>query len=298
MARNIPVMPTVIQTYKLTFANFLYAIKISWIWFALMIILVYLAASLFDLGGILSMSPAELQTGAGAEAAQQNAGPFVLTMLIFFILFCIGWASVAVLWHRHLLQGEMLAGVPMDLTGRMGSYIWRFIGIALIVGLVGMALMMIYGPITLALIEQQMVDVDGQPTLNLSTSAFILHLIISSIFFGIIGLVFTRLGISLPAVAIDNRSFTISDALQVSAGNSINLFMVNMLVNLPILTLDLLVSSVTANSLIPSFLQGTYTLGILNLAYFLFITLLGVTLLSILYGFLVENKPIDGATTT
>lgn len=298
MAGNIPVMPTVIHTYKLTFAHFLYAIKISWIWFALITVLVYLAASLFGLDQIFSMSPEELNSEAGAEAAKINAGPFVLTMLVFFLIFCIGWSSVAVLWHRHLLQGEALTGVPVDLTARMGAYIRRFIGIAFIVGLVGMGLMLIYGPLTLSLVGQQMVEVDGQRTFNFSMPIFVLHLILSSIVFGIIGLVFSRLGISLPAIAIDNQAFTISDALQVSAGNNTNLFAINVLINLPILALDLLLSSSAANSMIPSFLQGTYTLGILKLAYILFITLLGVTLLSVLYAYFVENKPIDGSTST
>ncbi len=292
MAREIPIIPTVLLTYRLTFSSFLYAIKISWIWFALVALVLYVAT--IWLGDqMTSLSTAILTPGTDPALIEINRGAFLLTFLAFFTLFAIGWASVAVLWHRHLLEGEEKAGVPAEVNSRMFTYLRRFIVIGLILVLVMLGIMLIYGPISLALLNQHVVEVDGKPTIPFSVPAVMLQLFLSSILYGVIGVVFTRLGLSLPAIALDNTTFTIGDGLKASAGSNGRLFAIHVLMFLPILLLELVIAPGTPNSLMPEFLGGSYTLAFLSVAYYLFITLLSVTLLSVLYRYLVQQVPYE-----
>ncbi len=292
MARSIPIIPTVLLTYRLTFSNFLYALKIAWIWFALAAFLFYATATTLNVT-IADLINALLNSGTTSAFVEANYGPLTLMFVTFFLVFCMGWASIAVLWHRYLLDGEEKTGLPAELGTRMFAYLRRFITIIVIVAIAMIGVALVYAPISVALLQPFMTEVDGQPTITFSAPALIVQLALSLVLYGIVGTIFTRLALSLPAIALDNPTFSVGEGLRAGAGNNGRLFLVHILMFLPVVLLELLFSPSNPVSLMPSFLEGSITLSLLGFAIYLFVTLLGVTLLSVLYRYLVQEVPYE-----
>lgn len=227
------------------------AFRVSWAWYAL--ILLATAALQF------------ITTETPRTSGEPSFSDFVLAVLTL-----VSSASIAVNWHRYILADEL---PDRQNLLRFDSLMWRYLGNLLLIGLIIFGAMV---PISvLALVNQQ------------SMAGFIILII-----FGLplAGLLFLRLGVKLPAVALDDRNFGLKDAWRHTSGNAwqiIALFALN-------IALALAMSAVIygVGQILEQVSTGFAALvsAILELAANWVMTIFGITVLTSLYGFFVQHR--------
>lgn len=184
---------------------------------------------------------------------------------ILGLLTVVAGLWIAVAWHRYVLLSEYPRGwLPRFDGGRMLGYLGRSLLIAILIGLAILVLMMPLGFLAIAL--------PGLAALYPVLAV------------GVGSILFFRLGVILPAGAVD-RKMTLGEAWDATKdGNS---------------TVLVLAGLMMAGSLIlqlPSMLNGDPG-SIINLVYGIvvnwFATIIGVSVLTTLYGHFVEGRAID-----
>lgn len=260
MARTLPILDTVINCYKLVCFEFPYAIKISWHWLTLLAVTTMLAALTADLAW---------QQGGLPSAELGLAAVLMICGALFYL---VSWTSIAVLWHRHFLLDEDRIGIPVQVNVRMLRYLLRFLLISLI---------LIIAAIPALLFLRAVARAEG------TAGSFVF---VSNIIGLIFGLLFLRLGIALPATAIDKNNFGIVQGWRKTSGNGFKLIMILMLIWMPFYGLDMLLALATDQRIVPAALTDHPLTALLDALYYLFVGLVGVTLLTLCYAYLVEER--------
>jgi hypothetical protein len=114
----LPVWPTVKEAFAAVSANWQAVLRICWAW-----VLILVAAGLLLAG-----------TFPG-EGVPPTIG-FVVAMLVFFAIFVVAWASIAVAWHRLMLGGEQPPSLYLRVGGQVPRYLGRFLLICLVAGVI------------------------------------------------------------------------------------------------------------------------------------------------------------------
>ena len=252
MGRTLPILVTAIAVYKTIGSHLTYMVRISWPWYV-MLVLVFAAS--FPL----------------ANASEPVLG--VVVGLVLIAISLVAWSVIAVLWHRRLLRGEEFGVVQVRLNRRTWLYFLRFVAICLIV----------IAPMIVAFIPILLMDLSSI-RFSVVDVAFLVSLPITII-------VSLRLSLALPAVALDEVQFAFGDAWRATRGNSIRLLVISIITAIPFMMLNVLIS---ASGLILPAEESAFTLplllGSLHLAIDLASVLTGVTLLSLVYAYLVEHR--------
>jgi hypothetical protein len=230
--------------------NIAYAFRISWPWYAVLIA-VNLAASFV-------VSPFEGST------AQEPTAPQFLVLLGLVVLSLVAFASIAVNWHRYILLDEVPQGSEIF---RLDAKTWRYFGNILLIFLILFA-------------------VSAVNTNALAFPAVIL-IVLGLIFAAIL---FFRLSVKLPAVALGREDFGFRQSLAATQGNNIALFLIVLFeivaafaVLALLLLLTLAIGSISATlALVVS--------AVLQIAINWVFTIFSITILTSLYGFFVENR--------
>jgi hypothetical protein len=192
-----------------------------------------------------------------------NAGVESILMLVGFL----GSSSIAVSWHRYILNDEPSATVsPFRLDKIVWAYITRSIGIGLICIIPMVAISVI---------------------IQFLPSIFLPIWVVASLFLLVI---MTRLSVSLVATAIGREGITFKTSLLATRGNDLQIL------SLVLLTLFVMVAAMMVFIVIASFAQvispklalpASVLFGIL--LQFVLI-LLNTSLQTSLYGFFIENR--------
>lgn len=240
--------------------NIAYAFRISWPWYAVLIA-VNLAASFV-------VSPFEGST------AQEPTAPQFLVLLGLVVLSLVAFASIAVNWHRYILLDEVPQGSEIF---RLDAKTWRYFGNILLIFLILFA-------VSAAIVTPLMLV-----AVNTNALAFpaVILIVIGLIFAAIL---FFRLSVKLPAVALGREDFGFQQSLAATQGNNIALFLIVLFeivaafaVLALLLLLTLAIGSISATlALVVS--------AVLQIAINWVFTIFSITILTSLYGFFVENR--------
>jgi len=263
MERKLPVLATLIAAVDLCREHLSYALKILAPWFIVFLITPYLF--LF----VSIENPAE--EGVTAIELWDTLSAF---------LYVIAWGSIAVLWHWRVLRDDSYGQKAVIFDSRVWYYVLRGILISIIVG--GVAFLMAF-PAMFVL-----------STLGSNASDVIVLFTVAGCLLIIVGILFTRLSIALPAIALNVPDFGLRDAWKATAGTSLRLFLVTAL---PLLPIYLLSGGMIAIGVdVPNFYQLDLLWFLAYLAFqiagFAF-GVLGLTVLSLTYAFFVESRGKD-----
>ena len=266
--RKLPVFAALSHAIKSTIDNIGFAFHISWPWMLLLLPLNIITNIYLGLNVMHDpfQDPSQLYT--------ENFG-IVIPLTAASI---IAYSSIAVNWHRYVLLDEVAEGWSRL---RIDGLMWRYIGnvflivMLLAAGIAAAALAMVLVGLLLNLIM-------GEASLFL-----IVPVSIALYAYAIVAMY--RLMVKLPGVALGRRDFGMRDAWRVTTGNSWQILGLLLLFIVCLLVLGLALLLVTY--LLG--LAGTAGLSV-SIAVQVMInwvtTILGVTLLTSLYGFFEEGR--------
>lgn len=196
-------------------------------------------------------------------------GIWLLPGFVFIVISTATFLWFAVAWHRYVLLDEVPSGLMPKFSGELVlSYFIAGIIVALI-GMIVMAVMMV--PIGLV------------PASRANTPVLLLIGAVA----GTIGwLIFFRIGLILPASALKQR-LKVSEAWALTSGKSGSILALAIGWGLTIFLLDLIGTGLAGPHTANLIASLTWT----ALSFWLQ-TIVGVSILTTLYGFYVEKRPI------
>ncbi len=242
------------HSVRLVFTNLHHALRVS------LVLYIVLAA-----GQIASYLNPPMMTEFDGIEMPEMSGAYAIQSLILGILAIIASLWIAVAWHRFVLAEEYPKGwLPRWHGSDMLGYLGRSILLGLVV-MIGVAV----ASLPFGLIAA------GLPGLAL---------LLPFVMVGFGAYLFFRLGVMLPGAAL-GRKITFSEAWTATKGESATILMLSALVVGASFLLQL-----------PTMLSGDPN-SIISLIYGLvvnwFATIIGISVLTTLYGHFIENRPID-----
>lgn len=187
----------------------------------------------------------------------------LLTMLLW--LFVFSWSAVA--WHRYILKEETPGLLPPLRTDLVWPYLGRSILLALILVLLALVV-----AIPLGLVLAPIAALGGGIAAAITGLALALAL----------GWIGTRLSLALPARAVE-RPMTFGESWAATGPASGAIFTVVLILALINFVLGSLFTLILGDNLVAV---------LLSLVVQWFITMLGLSVLTTLYGHLVERRPL------
>jgi hypothetical protein len=267
--RKLPVFGALGHAIRSTTDNIGFAFHISWPW-----VLILLP---FNVATNLYVVLNGLETGGEPDPAKIGTYFAVATPLILASI--VAYASIAVNWHRYVLLDEIADGWQrLRIDGLMWRYIGNFILIVLVLSLCAIPAVLataLLGFLVNALLGETILTVVVVPAIAaLYAFAFVAAY---------------RLMVKMPAVALGRRDFSMGDAWRATRGNSWQMLGLLILFVLCMVLIGVMMLAVTY-----AFgLLGTVGLSLavaIQVMVNWVATILGVTLLTSLYGFFVEGR--------
>ncbi|WP_146584481.1 hypothetical protein [Puniceibacterium confluentis] len=242
------------HSVRLVFTNLDQALRVS--------IVLYLVLAASQIATYLN--PPEMVEMDGMDMPLMSPG-YMSQNLIFAILAIVASLWIAVAWHRFVLAEEYPEGwIPRWHGAHMLGYLGRSILLGLVVTI----------GVTVAAIPFGLIA-SGLPPLMM---------LLPFVLVGLGSFLFFRLGVMLPGAAL-GRKITFAEAWTATRGESGT-----------ILTLALLVVGASFLIQLPTMLSGNPH-SLISLIYGLvvnwFATIIGISVLTTLYGHFIENRPID-----
>ena len=269
--RTLPVTKTLGHAIRSTTGNIGFAFHISWPWI-MMLLPLNVATNLYLIfNGI--------QPGANGQINPEQFGKLLAVAAPLTIASIVAYASIAVSWHRYILLDEVPEGWKRLRVDRM---MWRYIGNIILIGLL-IAACTIGAGIGFFLAALALTAILGE---TLSTVVTVPALFFMYLYAFVAAY---RLAVKLPAIALGRVDFSMSDAWRVTGGNMWRLLGLLILFILCMLAVGLAMLAVTF--IFSKF--GTIGLSVLVAIQVMvnwLATILGVTILTSLYGFFVESR--------
>lgn len=193
----------------------------------------------------------------------------LITMVVF--------ASIAVMWHRYVLLGEVPSGLARF---RLDGPVWRYVGNTILMALIFVAAGAVAGVI------------------------FIILTAISKVLGAIVGvcggiaLVFAfisyamRFGIKLPSVAIGERNYSFGDALRDSTGNFWQFIGLAILIFLTAIAIALALGAVTFAVSMANIEPLLYVSIAVQFFLNWVLTVWNVTVLTTLYSYFAQGQAV------
>jgi len=267
--RKLPVFGALGHAIRSTTDNIGFAFHISWPWVIILLP--------FNVATNLYMVLNGLETGGEPDPAQIGTYFAVATPLILASI--VSYSSIAVNWHRYVLLDEIAQGWQRL---RIDSLTWRYIGNFILVALVLVACSIPVG-LAIGLVSLLANAVLGEELLVVFlVPAF-------GVLYAFAFVAAYRLLVKMPAVALGRRDFSMGDAWRATRGNSWRMLGLLILFLLCLVLIGVLMFAVT-------YAFGLLGMVGLSLAVAIQVmvnwvaTILGVTLLTSLYGFFVEGR--------
>ena len=267
--RKLPVFEALGHAFRSTTDNIGFAFHISWPW-----VLILLP---FNVATNLYMVLNGLETGG--EPDLSKIGTYFAVAAPLILASIVAYASIAVNWHRYVLLDEIAQGWQRL---RIDSLTWRYIGNFILVFLVLLACAI---PVGLAI---GLVGFLANALFGGDLAAVLLVPAVLALYaFAFVAAY--RLSVKLPAIALGRRDFSMGDAWRATKGNSWRMLGLLILFLLCLLLIGLVMLAITY----VFGLLGTVGLSVavaIQVMVNWVATILGVTLLTSLYGFFVEGR--------
>lgn len=253
------------------------ALRVSWWFIAILLALLFMLFQMLPAGFIAALRLPPEEMGAALAAAGLPAG-FILAAIVTMIFVLWSVSLIAIVWHRYILLEEIPAGIiPYRKDFRVGSYFWTGIGISLLAALVAMLiggiLVMILGPGIAASMQG---GGGGGALLGL----------LGALVTGIIVTVFyLRMALILPGVALED-GLTLAQSWEASKGFSGAIAMVAVMMTVLNIVMGFLVDIFPQSGA-----AGMLRAG-LQLAFNWFYFMLNISILSTLYGHIVQKREV------
>lgn len=265
--RQLPVTAAFGHALRSTFDNIAFAFHVSWPWM-LAIFPITLAGNIYLEGQrLLRADPLQMTPTEGVVG------------FLMLIPTTIAFASIAVAWHRYILLDEVPEGWQRL---RLDGTVWRYIGnsylIALILGLIGAALAFVL--VFFGAILQQLLGNAILAILIPAVAVALTYLLTAAV----------RLSIKLPAVALEERSFTLRNAWELSAGNTWRILGLIALLFLVVIAVGAITTGIGLVLGAATGPAGVALSVAVEVVVNWVLTILNVTLLTSLYGFFAEKR--------
>lgn len=256
------------HAFSMVFGNLSDAIKASLVPILVAVVAILLAVMVFDM-------PMSMLSGAGGPAQMMMQPPasayLGLLLIIVVYMFVFGW--IAVTWHRYVLLEEYPASVPA-ISGRP---IWPYIGKTILIGLI---IVVIAIPLffIIGLLGAGVAMGGGG-----MGGAMIVGAVIGLVIGAILTWLWFRFAIVLPGTAI-GKPMKIGEGWSATKALSGTIFQA---------TLIIVAINVVATLVVAVVSAGVPILGaILNLGVTWVTLMVGASLLTTLYGHIVEGRPL------
>ena len=262
--RKLPVIAALGHAFRSTTDNIGFAFHISWPWMLLLLPLNVVVNLYLVINGLEDPKNFTVQSF------------LIFTPLV--IASIIAYCSIAVNWHRYVLLDEIAEGWQRL---RMDGLMWRYIGNAFLIGLILMA------GVFVAVLIFVLVGLGVNAAIGEASLIVIVPCVFALYAYAFVSAY--RLAVKLPSVALGRNDFSMRDAWRATDGNFWQILGLVLLFFLCLFLVGLAMLLVT-------YLFGQ--LGMVGLSVSLAIqvavnwvaTILGVTLLTSLYGFFVDGR--------
>jgi hypothetical protein len=244
----------VLHSFRLLFRNFAQALRVS---VAPLILATLLSIAAFTVSGV---TPAMIAMASFTGRLPPN-GLLAILFIGVVMLFTFSWIAVA--WHRFVLLEEYPGFVPPVTDRPIWPYVWRTLGLGLLIFMVMTFLSIIVGMI---------LPLTGQGAVGA----------VAMIIGTVLTYVWLRSALILPAVAV-GEELKLRDAWSVSARGSRAIFGVSLI----LVGLNLMVG-IGQQTLVP---PGAFAV-IVSLVVGWITLMVGTSILTTLYGYLVQNRPL------
>lgn len=260
MTRKLPAGLCIRHAISSVRNNIGYAFRISWPW--------YVVLAIVNIGVLL------FSVYAAAGGIEVHPGVIVPAILLLFLINMLAFASIAVNWHRYILLDQVPVGSELF---RLDSLTWRYFGNILLIALIVAVALLLF--LLLLQVFASLSTVTG----------------IAAFFIGLAGVVLAsisiyRLSVKLPAVALGRRDFSLSHAWAASRGNKWPIFFVILFqfflaigVAIAFLALDFALALIDP-------IVALIVSQLLQIFVGWLLVILGITILTSLYGFFVEGR--------
>jgi len=262
--RTLPVFDAFRHAIRSTIDNIGFAFHISWPWMLLMLPL-NIAGNFYFIS-------------RGASEAEKFDAKNSLILLVLIVVPLIAYSSIAVNWHRYVLLDEMVDGWQrLRIDGLMWRYVGNFFAIILLIAVGAFA--GIFAIELAGLIFGKAPGNFGKFVLFAGLIALYAIMIVSAY----------RLSVKLPAIALGRRDFTLRDAWAATDGNFWQLLGLFLLFLACALLMGVVVY-VVALAFAKFGAVGLSVALAIQVVLNWIATILGVTLLTSLYGYFVEGR--------
>lgn len=239
--------------------NIAYAFRISWPWYAVLVPIGIAVGFLVD-----------YVTGGNPEA---NPGATLPIYLALGVINLLAFSSIAVNWHRYILLDEVPQGSEIF---RLDDKTWRYFGnVLLMVLIVAVATMLIVMPLFF------LVSLSG--SIVLVAFSVVIAMLLT-------GILFFRLGVKLPSIALGRGDFLFKDSWKATQGNNVPLFLIFLFEFAVIIAALLILLLVQFIMALINPMLGVAVSAVLQLAINWIFSIFGITILTSLYGFFVEER--------
>lgn len=214
-------------------------------------------------GMILLSAVVVLALMATAYSGTEPTALAVFAAVIAVLAYMLMLGTIAVNWHRFVLLNEPIGWLPSLRFNRIGAYLWRYVLVFLLCALAGVGLAIPAGLLS-----------SGGSALAIGLFVVLMVVILMPLFL--------RLSASLPGAAVDGGQ-GIQASWAATAGETVT-FLALSLIFLVFLLLTGIAAQVVG--MIP-------VLGLLaQIAFNWFSTMLGLSVLTTIYGHYVEKRPL------
>lgn len=249
------------------------AIRMSWPWLAIY-------ATVQAVG--LLLFPDLEKMFAGDRAAFTDAAPGTgIMFLTLLVLSTLAFSSLAVNWHRFMLLGEEAEGGERL---RLDATVFRYMGNAMLIGLVVSIFSL------LAIVPVMSVALDASTI----AGAVLFMVIYFMMFIGHLVL-YSRLFLKLPAIALERDDYGVANAWADSSGNNLRIAGFIVLLSI-ILLIALVVLGVPLAFLMIAQDEPSTTMSVLGWTFQLVLNwlgwIVGINALTTLYGIFAEGREV------
>ncbi len=265
--RKLHVFPAVKHVLLSSINHFGFAFHISWPWM-LALLPLNIAVNLYMVSVTLAGAPAY--------------DPYLISLsLMLLVASTVAFSSIAVSWHRYILVDEIPHGWKRL---RVDGIVWRYVGNTLLIFLIMSGISAVAG-LFVAIIAMVFGGLSG----GRYGIGLLGPVIVAAVFFGITSTF--RLMTKLPAVALGRRDYTLGYAWRDTAGNFWPILGYALLIFIVLAVIGGLVSAL-AIPLSELGFAGISVSLLFQLAVNWFGTIVGVTMLTSLYGIFYEGRAV------
>lgn len=257
------------------FRNMGQAVQFAWPWLLVLLVI----------GSGLAW--AVIRSGFGQTPLEPDAGAatMIVAVLIGVFVYLVAFSSIAVNWHRYVLLDDTSPGSNRL---RIDGHVWRYIGRGLLAGLMTMLVVII----PLLVVGVVLAFAFGDFKANIEEGPWWLRFIAQTVVGTFIVSVFFRYSLALPAAAVGRFDIGIFKSWQLTSGNFSSFVLIALGSTMLQAAADVVMTVLAEGSaLLGSTVAGSVVIG-LSVVFTWFFTFFGITLLTSLYGFFVENRAL------